>query len=282
MQNTEQLTFDCLATELRRLVVNSPPLQLDDVAKVATTCKLFGEVASERRAADEQWLAQAAVSAFGERFIDLLLFVLTDPVADDGGLDDGDYKTFDLTTGKPFPSTDDVRGLSQVVLLTAAPEADPIKWVVTKGSLCHHLEAYPCNLESKLDWVLVYFLGDEEEEVFLCRFKAPSAPGIPYLGLSLLAFKRVRARRAMTGRSLFESRRHEHPMFREFQIGCASAYLLFLVGNLYESVRYRWVLDARPLPDVTRAMNVLRMVARRSHSRLRYFHAVRPLQLSRL
>jgi hypothetical protein len=267
MQNADQLTFNGLATELQRLVVNSPPLELDDLAKAARTCKFFSAVASERRAADEQWLAKAAVSAFGERFIELLLFVLTDPVAD--GIR---CQTFDLTTGKPFPSHDDVRGLSLVILFTATPGGDPINWSVTKGVYRNHLKAWSYDLASGFRWDLVHSVGDDEEEFFLSRFTGSTAPGDSVSGAFASGFH------ACSRGANYDGKKSVRVAASGTSAGTAQCIFTRL-EHAYESVQYPSRDDARPLPEVTRAMNVFRMGAWRLLSRLRYFHTVMPLQL---
>jgi hypothetical protein len=273
MQNTEQLTFEGVAPDLQQLVVNNPALELDDLAKAARTCKFFSKVASERCAAEEQWLTQAAMSAFGERLIELLLFVLTDPVAKDRSDEE-----FDLTTGEPFPSIDDLPGRRHIVLL-AAPQGphqcDPIDWHIRKYGGSVYVSPVDHNEVSMR--ITVCFEHDQDE-VFVSYLAPPSALMIPYMGLSLLAFKHVRAKQTTAGRSPFHSRRQELPRQRviDHPDACSmSRFMLeYIVLELGQCRR-----ETRPLPDVTRAMKFLRMVAWHCRSRLRYFHAVRPLQL---
>jgi hypothetical protein len=279
-QKADRLTFDGLARDVQRLVADNPALELDDLARAATTSKFFREVASERCAAEEHWLAQAAVSLFGERFIELLLFVLTDPVDDGTAYKTFDLKTFDLKTGGPFPSHDDLRGPSLVTFYTVVQgpnQRHTIMWSVDRYRRHKRLQVWVIACEGGDISLEALVLLRAHDEVLVSVTRAPNDLVIPFLGLSLLAFKHVRAMKAMTARRSFETRRPDLPVARkEFLPPVLGRRVHYTIDDVYRSVQR---FCTRPQRSLKRAMNVLRMVAWRSHSGLLYFHDVMPLQL---
>lgn len=61
--------WEDLPEPVQRLVLSRPMLSLRQLAKLATSCKLFEEVFLERYEADLAWLVECATSAFGQGMI---------------------------------------------------------------------------------------------------------------------------------------------------------------------------------------------------------------------
>jgi hypothetical protein len=72
--------WGALPHDLTLEILNNRAQSLWDLAQVASLCTELQRAFRERRTADEAWLAQAAPSAFGVRFVDLLLDFFTQPM----------------------------------------------------------------------------------------------------------------------------------------------------------------------------------------------------------
>jgi hypothetical protein len=94
-----------LAWEHQRSVLASRALSLHDLAKLAPLGKVFKEVHRERRAQDEEWNENAAVTVLGTHAIDTLVRWVSCPNL--GPQSSGHYplmRQLKLSEGEPWPT----------------------------------------------------------------------------------------------------------------------------------------------------------------------------------
>jgi hypothetical protein len=88
------------------------------MAQVASLCTELQRAYQERRTADEAWLAEAAPSAFGARFVELLRNFFTQPV---GEHYEHRRQKFDLVGRKVWPGTKTLVSTARFELETMVP-----------------------------------------------------------------------------------------------------------------------------------------------------------------
>jgi hypothetical protein len=93
-----------LLGDMAREILRTLPLEeLALLARLAPTNQHFRDAYDKKRAAEEEWLAGVAVSAFGAESIRLLLNFVTAPVQNPGGPASERLEVFSLRDGQAWP-----------------------------------------------------------------------------------------------------------------------------------------------------------------------------------